>query len=216
VLALLAAVAWRYRDSWPGPAAVALLIAVKVLAWPLLVWLALTRRCRQAATAALGAGLLLVVSWTLIGFHGLTDYPQLLSADAQAFAARSHSIAAFLAALGCSAAAADVLAVAAAVVIALTIVWRATDRDLAGFTAALSFSLLCSPILWSHWLVVLLVPLAIRRPQLHATCFIVAALWLSPTENPANIAQLIIVLGLLAFALLGDTGRPLPPPAAER
>jgi hypothetical protein len=210
VLALLAAVAWRYRDSWRAAAAVALLIAIKILAWPLLLWLLFTRRFRQAATAALGAGLLLVVSWALISFHSLTDYPQLLSADAKAFATRSHSIAALLEALGCSAASADVLAVAAAGVIAIMIVWRASDRDLAGFTAALSFGLLCSPILWSHWLVLLLVPLAIRRPQLHPTWFIVAALWLSPTENPANIAQLVIVLGLVAFALLGDAGRPLP------
>ncbi|MGO9900655.1 MAG: glycosyltransferase 87 family protein [Solirubrobacteraceae bacterium] len=44
LLALGVAVAWRYRDSWGSPVAIGLLVASKLFAWPLVLWLLLTRR----------------------------------------------------------------------------------------------------------------------------------------------------------------------------
>lgn len=206
VFALLAAIAWRRRGSWLGAMAVAALIAVKLLAWPLLLWLLMSRRPRQALAAAVGAGALLLGSWWLIGFHGLPDYMRLLSADAQAFAARSHSIVALVTRLGGSTSLGAVIAVVAAVLLSAAAVKRARDRDLAGFTAALLAGILMSPILWDHYIVVLFVPLAVRQPRLSRSWLLLSLLWLSPSEPPATVAQVVLVLGLLVFVALSEAG----------
>ncbi len=78
---LLAAVAWRWRDSRWGAVAVGAVIAAKLILWPLLLWLVLTRRPRSAAIAAVTAGGMLLGSWAAIGFKGLAQYPRLLAAD---------------------------------------------------------------------------------------------------------------------------------------
>ncbi|HEY9457255.1 MAG TPA: glycosyltransferase 87 family protein, partial [Gaiella sp.] len=54
VVALLVAAAWRYRDARgvPGPL-VGLAVALKFFVWPVGLWLAATRRARDAVLAAL-------------------------------------------------------------------------------------------------------------------------------------------------------------------
>ena len=79
LLALGLAVAWRYRDDQriTTPIAAAAITA-KIFLWPVLFWLAATRR-GLAAARALGLALAAVaLSWALIGFAGLTSYPRLL------------------------------------------------------------------------------------------------------------------------------------------
>src|SRR5919197_2069141 len=110
LLALCAAVAWRYRSSWRGAAAVGIVIALKLLAWPLLLWLVVTRRFRQAGTAAAVAIAATAGSWALIGFAGLSQYGRLLAADATAFQARSNSVVAAALRLGTTAPVARFLA----------------------------------------------------------------------------------------------------------
>src|ERR671934_271434 len=70
-----------------------------------------------------------------------------------------------------------------------------TDRDLALFAAALSFGLLASPIMWTHYLVVLYVPLAIahRRPEVW---LLTIPFWLSPLEPPPHVWKVFWVLAL--------------------
>ena len=71
-----AAVCWRYRDRWRWPAiAGGLAVAAKIVAWPLLVWLAATGRAR-AALGAVGVAVGVTVGlWATIGFSGLRSYP---------------------------------------------------------------------------------------------------------------------------------------------
>ena len=72
-IALLAAVGWRFRDgsALGSSAAIGVTLAAKIFLWPLVVWLAATRRVRGAVSAlAIGVGLLLA-SWAAIGFAGL-------------------------------------------------------------------------------------------------------------------------------------------------
>ncbi len=47
LFALAAALTWRYREFWQGAVAAAFLIAAKLLAWPLLIWMVVTRRFRS-------------------------------------------------------------------------------------------------------------------------------------------------------------------------
>jgi hypothetical protein len=69
-LVLLVALTWRYRDR-PLVAGVALgaALAVKFFLWPVVVWLAATRRLRAAAISVVvgAASLLLLLPWIGIG-----------------------------------------------------------------------------------------------------------------------------------------------------
>ena len=51
-LALAAAVTWRYRERvFPAAVAIGLTLAAKFFLWPVVVWLAATRRLASAALA---------------------------------------------------------------------------------------------------------------------------------------------------------------------
>ena len=75
-LALAAALAWRFRDRVGVPSAsVGSTLAVKFLLWPLVVWLAATRRWASAVwPRGIGCALLLA-SWAVIGFDGYDRLP---------------------------------------------------------------------------------------------------------------------------------------------
>jgi hypothetical protein len=198
LLLLGAALAWRHRGSWRGAAAVGAVIALKLLAWPLLLWLVATRRFRQAGMAAAVAIGLTAVSWAAIGFKGLAQYPRLLSADATAFQARSRSVVAAAVGLGATPHAARLLALLVAAAVAVT-VWRlASDRDLGAFAAAIAFGLLSSPILWMHYLLILLAPLAVAHRRAGIVWLLPLAYWISPTDLPAPVWQITCVLGVTA------------------
>lgn len=198
LLMLGAALAWRYRSSWRGAAAVGTLIALKLLAWPLLLWFLVTRRFRQAGVATAVAIALTAGSWALIGFKGLAQYPRLLSADATAFQARSRSVVAAAVGLGTTAHAARILALLVAAAFA-ALVWRlASDRDLGAFTAALAFGLLSSPILWMHYLLILFAPLAIAHRRAGVVWLLPLAYWISPTDLPAPVWKITWVLAVTA------------------
>jgi len=220
LFALAAALAWRYRDSPRGAVVVGVVIAAKFLAWPLLIWLLVTRRFRQAAIAACSIPAVLLLSWSLIGFKGLTSYPSLVAADAKAFEAKSHSILAAFLRTGLSEPLAMVLAIIAAVSIGATVARVSRGTDLGWFTAALTVGLLSSPILWQHYLLVLFVPAAVlhRRDPDRITWLLIAALWLSPTETPPALWQSWLIPAL-ASALAIRTAfltRPLPTTSSQR
>jgi hypothetical protein len=53
-------------------------LATKFFLWPLVVWLAATRRRLAAVLACAIGALLLLLPWAAIGFDGMRDYPSLL------------------------------------------------------------------------------------------------------------------------------------------
>jgi uncharacterized membrane protein len=104
-LALLLPVAlgWRYRErATIAGVAVGSAVAAKLIAWPLVVWLIVTKRYRAAAWAAGSAVVLVIGSWAVIGFDGMLDYPALLRETQDVYAIRSDSIAGVLGGLGVS------------------------------------------------------------------------------------------------------------------
>jgi hypothetical protein len=180
LMALGAAVAWRYRDSWHGGAAAGGLIAAKLLAWPLVLWMLVTRRSRAAVVALGWALLLLMASWACVGFAGLGEYPRLLAVDAPAWAAGSDSPVAALMHLGVSESLASALTIALGGVVAALafIVGRRSDGP--WFASALAAGLLLSPMLRVSYLIVMFIPLAVTHPRLDRAWLPVVALWLSP------------------------------------
>lgn len=181
VLALLVALGWRYRDRVAGvAAAVGVTVVLKVFLWPLVVWLAATRRWRAAAGAAGTAIGLALVSWAVIGFQGLAEYPSLLRRLADVEAENSYSVFALLRAVDVPELAARGLVVAVCVGL-LVLAWRAAqssdssrdERDRRALTLALAAGFVLTPILWLHYLVLLVVPIGLARPRL-------SALWFAP------------------------------------
>ena len=78
-LALGAAVVWRYRDgARVAGATLGVTLAAKLFLWPLVLWLGFTRRIPAALLAVVAGVVVLLVTWAVIGFAGIGDYPELL------------------------------------------------------------------------------------------------------------------------------------------
>lgn len=204
LLALGLAVAWRYRESrWTAPLVVAAVIASKVFLWPVLVWLVATRRGMAAARALLIAGVAVLGSWALIGFAGLGSYPRLLDVLSRLEQWKSYSAVAFGIVLGLSAGEARVLALAACVVVLVGVVLSVRlrpgnpDADRQAFILAIAAAFLFSPIIWMHYLAILVVPIALTRRTLTPLWFVPLAMWATPGQSHGNAWQ--VILGLLVW-----------------
>jgi hypothetical protein len=180
VLLLLIGFAWHYRDRpWAAGGATGGAVVLKLFLWPLVLWLAMTRRLRSALIAVTGAIALAVASWSVIAFAGIWDYPRLLRKLVEIEAAESYSGFAVLRMLGLPETPARLL-VALAGLSLLGLAWRAArgtaslhERDRRSLTLVVAAALVATPILWLHYLVLLVVPVALARPRL-------SPLWLAP------------------------------------
>jgi hypothetical protein len=197
VLILAAAVAWRCRSSWKGAVAVGVMLAVKPITWPLILWLLFTRRARGAAVAAASVTVLVLVSWACVDFKGLVNYPELLQADAHA-AVYFYAPMAGALHLGASRMVATLSALTLTALMVSATLAVATRRDESLFTVALIGGLLASPILEVHYLALLLVPLAISRRTLDVVWLLFLALWLLAVQEQSGLWQVAIVLAIAA------------------
>lgn len=205
-LAFAVAVAWRYREEvWRPAWALGLAISAKLLMWPLLVWMVATRRFRAAGYAVALGAFVTLVAWAIIGFDGLTGYPNLLERLSEIQAERSYSIVgmAATAGLGDAVGQALTLLVGGALLVGCVAYARRKD-DERSFTCAVAATLALSPIVWLHYLVVLLVPVAIARPRFSPLWLLPVLLWVSPrpgyAEGAATFAPAVaaaIVVGVL-------------------
>lgn len=213
-LALAAALIWRYRDAvWPPAVALGLTVSAKLLFWPLFVWTLATRRLRATAWAiVLGLGVTLA-AWAAIGFDGLSGYPDLLRRLSEIQSENSYSFVGIADTLGLPewAGRAAMLLAGVALLVCCVVFARRGD-DFRSFTAALGATLALSPIVWLHYLVVLLVPMAIARPRFSALWLLPILLWTSPKPGYAEGFQTFppaIVTAILLVVLLT---RPSPRP----
>jgi Glycosyltransferase family 87 len=214
LLALGAAVAWRYRDRrWVTAAAIVGVVVTKIFLWPLWFWLVATRRYRTAATTAVLGIVVLFGSWGVLGFSGLRDYPSRLGNIAGLEQDKSYSPFALFRSLGLSTGSTR-LAVLGLTVVAIAAIFAASrfsrDGDRLSFVVALITGLLASPIVWLHYLVLLIVPLALYRPRLSTAWFIPLAYWFLPgQESHGSVRNILVMFGLttLTLALAVRRGR---------
>jgi hypothetical protein len=217
-----AAAVWRFRsrEALAGPLA-ALSAVLKVLLWPLGVWLLATRRLRASVAFLLTGTAVTAIGWAAIGFAGLRTYPRLLHVLATAEQSVSYSPVALLGLTGTAATVLSVLSVGFVTVG----VW-ATARGDAGerrsFAAAIIGSLLATPILWEHYLLLLVVPIALYRPRLSPLWLLPLALWVSPAAHSHGvswrIALLLAVVAVVALRTVGGDAvrRFAPSPSRSR
>ena len=195
ILALLLAIAWtaRERRFIPG-IAIGLCIALKLFLFPMIVWLLATRRWAAAAAAAV---LSVATAISMIPFIGLADYAQLMNHLSQTEGPRSLGLIGFFSQTGLPFRTAELVGSFAAVAV-LFLAWR--RRSL---TLALAGSLLLTPIIWLHYFVLLVIPLAIRSRTLSPVWLLPLALWGgSSVANNGTLWQSAIALACLSIVVV--------------
>ena len=216
-LAFALAVVWRYRDSVRPPAiALGLAVSAKLLLWPVFVWVLAMRRLR---TAALGARDRCGGHASCPGRSSASpasrEYPDLLRRLSELQSERSYSIVGMASTLGVAdgVGRAATLVVGGALLVACVVLARRGDEE-RSFTCAVAATLALSPIVWLHYLVLLLVPLAILRPRFSLLWLLPVLLWVSPrpgyAEGYETFMPGLVALILVAVLLV----RPRREPAA--
>jgi alpha-1,2-mannosyltransferase len=205
ILGLLVAVAWRCRNRRYSPGlAIGVAIALKLFLWPLLVWLVAVRAYRSAAL-----GVILGITGgflAVLPFASLTHFVQLENRLGHVFGPMSYNLVGLLVKSG-AASYTPATAIADAVgLIVLVIAYRRRSLPL-----AVSASLILSPIVWLHYFVLLLVPIAIRRPALAGAWFIPLLLWpCSGTANEIREWQIVLAVSVLALVSVINERDPVP------
>jgi len=198
-LLLGAALAWRYRDV-PAVAAIATSFTaiLKLFLWPLGVWLLATRRFRAAAACVAVSVVLLLGGWAIIDFAGLRAYPTLVHVLERVEGPVSYSVVALLGLSGTVATAFSVT-ISLAFVAGIFLAARGADGDRRAFAVAALASLVATPLLWLHYLLLLLVPIALYRPRLSGLWFLPLLLWLTPATHSQGVTwRIALALGVLA------------------
>lgn len=159
---------WRLRER---PVAFALLaapvIACKLFLAPLLLWLLIARRYRAFAYASAASAATLALSFAL-GPIGPAPYLRLLSQLGAHEASSGFGLVGALISAQVSPIAAEATAVAVAVIVCVAsyVHFRRTRDERVSFCTGIVVSLLLTPVLWSHYLILLfamLVVLGARR-----------------------------------------------------
>ena len=164
------AIAWVWRERlWPPALAVGTIVALKVFPWTLGAWLLMTRRYKALALAIATVVVLIVGGWAIIGFQGLAQYPEMLSNATYIQEGRADGIATVMIVAGASARLAQAIALLAGVAL-LGLAWRmrsGPDGDRRAFGLAIIASLVSTPIVWDHYMVLLFVPIALLSPRVN-------------------------------------------------
>ena len=166
LLAFGLALAWRYRDRTSVAApALALLVVSKLFLWPVALLFLLTRRFRTFWLAATGSVAAVVLSALPLGIGVLTSFPKLLSAVSHFESGYSFSLYATGMALGLPSAAATVVTILVGGSLLFAAHRHSRDDESRTFRILVVAALVLSPLVWSHYLAILFVPLALWRPR---------------------------------------------------
>jgi hypothetical protein len=150
--------AWRWRDrpAWAG-LVIGLLVTLKLLCWPLAVWLLLTRRWR-AATFAVGTGtILLGAGWVPLDRGSTNTYWANFSAHETI---ASFGLQGLLVRWSVPVGAAQLIGLGSAAVL-IAIMRNRGDTMI--YAAAVVGALLASPVVWYHYYRLAAAPLLLAR-----------------------------------------------------
>jgi alpha-1,2-mannosyltransferase len=206
LLALAVAAGWRWRHSAPVLGATLTGAAVaKLFLWPLLVLFAAGGRWRAGLVAIFAACIAVLASWAVIGFAGLVDYPRLLQELSRIESPRGYGPTALALSFGLPRGAA--LGVAALVglplLLAAASLARRQSGGLGALACAVAAALALSPVVWLHYLVLLVVPIAVARDRLGLVWFAPLLLWVTPgTASNGSAWRIAVVLGIVALTLV--------------
>jgi Glycosyltransferase family 87 len=195
-LCLLIAVAWRMRRArYAAGLAIGLVISLKFLLWPLLLWLAARRRY---GAAALGACVSAASLLLLLPYIGILEYARLLRRLGETFDQDSYSPFGLLVQLGAS----DTAARAVALAIGVGVIAAAWRRQ--SFVLFVAAALLLSPIVWLDYYALLAIPLAVVRPRFTVVWLLPVLTWGLPAAGAEigtveGVTRVVLVFGVLTW-----------------
>ena len=99
------------------------------------------------------------------------------------------------------------VAVSAVLLVAVFLLGR-RGAELPAFAIAIAAALAVSPIVWQHYLVLLLVPLAIARPRLSVAWFLPLVLWASDLRGDNGALWQTVLVPAVAVGLIVACCRP--------
>jgi hypothetical protein len=146
----------------------------------------------------------LLVSWTVIGFAGIGEYPDLLRQVQRLEEAESYTVYALALDLGSTDALARALWIALGVSLVAGIAELGRRRDeRRAFAIAVAAALACSPIVWLHYFALLLVVVGVCERRLGAAWFVPLAMYGSSgtlngttTQNALTIAAAALTVAV--------------------
>ncbi len=203
------AACWHFRDRPRIVGSVlALLICVKIFPVLIAIWLLATRRFRALAWTIAVTILVNVISWWVVGFDQVSRYVHVLGAVRGPDEHRGYSLIGLALHLGASETAAYAIGfTAAAVTIAAALRVRGEQRDRIVISACLAACLLASPLVESHYLALIVLPLALARPRLSPIWALPIVLLLTPADHPGDWAHVLALCVFGAVMVVSMTQR---------
>ena len=144
-----------------------------------------------------------VGAWGVIGFQGITDYPDLLRLLTHLVETVGLSLVALGDQLGLPIGLARTLpfVVGIPLLVATVVVARREEGDRRSFSLAVIASIAISPIVWLHYFALLVAPLALARPRLAWPWALLLAFWLVPAQgNEGHVWRILLAVGFTAAA----------------
>jgi len=203
-LGLAAALAWRFRNrDVPVAICVGVTLAVKFFLWPLLIWLMTTRRFRGSLLASAVGVVVFAGSWAVIGFDGMTEYPDILRRLQGEVELGSYSTyVALLHAGAPSWLARGVWLALGLTIVALFLIVDRRGADRTAFVLAIAAALALTPIVWMHYFELLLVAVAVARPRFGLVWLVPVPMWFVSPASYAETFEVFATLGLVAMTFV--------------
>jgi hypothetical protein len=203
-LTCLVALVWRYRER-PLVAGLltALAISLKPFVWPLALWLLVTRRWR-ATGWALASGLVLnLLAWSIVGFNQIPTYLRVSGQVTDALWRGGYSVLALGSHLGLGRGAGEaiLLAACAGLIAGLVQIGFVRRQEREAMVLSVALMLIASPLVWSHYFVLLLVPLALARPRVYWVWLLPCGMWVCPPSYTATGSEVAAAWLITAVCL---------------
>ena len=175
-------------------------IAIKPIFIPLVGWLILTRRWLAAGVALASGVLLAVTAWALIGFDGFREYPRLLDRIEEVYGLGSYSLPSAVWEVAGDGEIRHAICLGAGLVLfgIAAALRNSRSSDLVVFSIMVGACVVASPVVWPHYVALLLVPLGVACPRF-------APLWMAPYALPIVLqfdGRRLRALGFLMLVLL--------------
>ena len=194
------ALVWRYREHRVVVALVsAVVVALKLFFWPLLVWLLATRRYRGAVIALGASAVLVLLPWAGIGFVGLRGYPHLLATVSRYEGPQKYSVAALVHSFSVSwTVSIAVETLLGAVLLLRLLLAGRMGRDREAFALTILAILVFTPLFEMHYFSALLIVVALYRPRFGVVWLVPLLIWGAPATAAGSTLQLVHVLVVAA------------------
>jgi hypothetical protein len=215
LLLLPLAASWRWLDRPAGSVAQAVAMSIRPMLGVLLIWQLLRRQWRAVLWTIATGLVLILLTLPLVGVRGYIDYLTVLrNLTAVSGVEFNYDVSSTAMLLGVSDQIASLALLAGyALAVAAILLSLRRDREV-GFMVTITASLLLSPLLWDHYLAMLVLPAAFLAERGRAWALLLPlATWLPPVTYPI----LLIIASFLPFLapeMRPTRGTRITPPVA--